>query len=49
MLGSKIGLDWNVKPSFLPKADRVFSLPSGKGEIQEQNPKILMILSKNTP
>jgi hypothetical protein len=39
MLGSKIGHDWKVKPSFLPKADRVFSLPSGKGEIQEHDPE----------
>ncbi len=34
---------------FLPKADRVFSLPSGKGEILEQILKILLILSENTP
>jgi hypothetical protein len=49
MLGSKMGRDWKVKPFFLPKADRVFSLPSGKREIQEQIPKILLILSENMP
>ncbi len=31
MLGSKINLDWKVKA--LLNANRVFSLPSGEGEI----------------
>ena len=31
---------------FLPKAGRVFSLPSGKGKIEEQILKIPLILSE---